>query len=127
MVDGAPFKETDEGITHQIVDLPTQGYKLLSRDYVQPQWVYDYVNSHLILLTDDYMVGRVPPPLLSPFVDEEAEGYMPKYATTIKCLQTAANKQFLPMEGMEDQAINDSQNILTDSIAYRNFTQQQIE
>lgn len=118
--DGAPFKETDEGITHQIVDRPTQGHKFLSRDYVQPQWVYDCVNSRLILPTDDYMVGRVPPPHLSPFVDEEAEGYLPEYAKTIKRLQTAAKQQVLPMAGMEDQAINDSQNILADAIAYRN-------
>lgn len=118
--DGAPFKETDEGITHQIVDRPTQSHKFLSRDYVQPQWVYDCMNSRLILPTDDYMVGRVPPPHLSPFVDEEAEGYMPEYAKTIKRLQAAAKQQVLPMAGMEDQAINDSQNILADAIAYRN-------
>lgn len=118
--DGAPFKETDEDITHQIVDRPTQGHKFLSRDYVQPQWVYDCVNSRLILPTDDYMVGRVPPPHLSPFVDEEAEGYMPEYAKTIKRLQAAAKKQLLPMAGIEDQDFNDSQNTLPDAIAYRN-------
>jgi pescadillo protein len=117
---GAPFKETDEGITHQIVDRPTQGHKFLSRDYVQPQWVYDCVNSRLILPTDDYMVGRVPPPHLSPFVDEEAEGYMPEYAKTIKRLQAAAKQQLLPMTGLEYQDINGSQNILPDAIAYRN-------
>jgi len=37
--DGSPFKERDEGITHQIVDRPTQGHIFLSREYVQPQWV----------------------------------------------------------------------------------------
>ncbi|KAE8720118.1 Pescadillo-like protein [Hibiscus syriacus] len=39
--DGAPFSEADDSITHLIVDRPSQGHVYLSRDYVQPQWVYD--------------------------------------------------------------------------------------
>jgi len=35
-------------------------------------------------------------------------------------LQTTTKQQVLPMTGMEDQAINDSQRILADAIAYRN-------
>lgn len=42
----------------QIVDRPTQGHIFLSREYVQPQWVYDCVNARIILPTEDYMVGR---------------------------------------------------------------------
>ena len=40
--------------------------------------------------------------------------------TSFKHLQTTTKKQVLPMTGMEDQAINDSQKILADSISYRN-------
>lgn len=42
----------------QIVDRPTQGHIFLSREYVQPQWVYDCVNARIILPTDAYLVGR---------------------------------------------------------------------
>ncbi|GLJ44207.1 hypothetical protein SUGI_0922970 [Cryptomeria japonica] len=117
---GAPFQETDESITHQIVDRPTQGHKYLSRDYVQPQWIYDCVNARLILPTEDYMVGRVLPPHLSPFVNNEVEGYLPEYAETIKRLQVAEKKQLLPMPGMEDQDMTDPQNMLADAVARRN-------
>lgn len=88
--EGAPFPESDESITHQIVDRPTQGHKFLSREYVQPQWVFDSVNNKFLLPTDAYVVGKSCPPHLSPFVDSEAEGYMPEYAETIKRMQAAA-------------------------------------
>nr|CAB3498966.1 unnamed protein product [Digitaria exilis] len=100
--EGAPFNEIDEDITHQIVDRPTQSHVFLSREYVQPQWVFDCVNARIILPTDGYLVGRVPPPHLSPFVDNDAEGYIPEYAETIKRLQAAARNEVLPLPGDED-------------------------
>jgi pescadillo protein len=42
----------------KIVDRPTQGHKYLSREYVQPQWIYDCINARIILPTEAYMVGR---------------------------------------------------------------------
>ncbi|PAN45543.1 hypothetical protein PAHAL_9G126400 [Panicum hallii] len=100
--EGAPFNEVDEDITHQIVDRPTQSHVFLSREYVQPQWVFDCVNARIILPTEGYLVGRVPPPHLSPFVDNDAEGYVPEYAETIKRLQAAARNEILPLPGDED-------------------------
>ena len=41
-------------------------------------------------------------------------------ATSFKHLQTTTKQQVLPMTEMEDQAINDSQKILVDVVAYRN-------
>lgn len=42
----------------QIVDRPTQGHKFLSREYVQPQWIYDCVNARILLPVEEYVVGR---------------------------------------------------------------------
>jgi len=89
--EGAPFPESDESITHQIVDRPSQTHKFFTREYVQPQWVFDSMNNKFLLPTDAYMVGKICPSHLSPFVDSEAEGYMPEYAETIKRMQAAAS------------------------------------
>uniref|UniRef100_A0A7N0UYE4 Pescadillo homolog n=1 Tax=Kalanchoe fedtschenkoi TaxID=63787 RepID=A0A7N0UYE4_KALFE len=117
--DGSPLKESDQSITHQIVDRPTQGHIFLSREYVQPQWVFDCVNARLLLPTEAYMVGRVPPPHLSPFVDNEAEGYVPEYAETIKRLQAAATKEVLPLPGVGKDDIADPQNLLVEGVINR--------
>ncbi|KAL2897375.1 Pescadillo-like protein [Bienertia sinuspersici] len=117
--DGAPFEESDPSITHQIVDRPTQGHMFLSREYVQPQWVFDSVNARIILPTEDYLVGRVPPPHLSPFVDNEAEGYTPDYAQKIKQLQAAAKKDVLPIPAIGNEDQDDTQNLLLDGVADR--------
>jgi pescadillo protein len=106
--EGAPFDETDEDITHQIVDRPTQSHVFLSREYVQPQWIFDCVNARTILPAEYYIVGRVPPPHLSPFVDNEEEGYVPEYAETIKRLQDAARNKVLPLPGLGDEAQENS-------------------
>ncbi|KAK4369313.1 hypothetical protein RND71_013105 [Anisodus tanguticus] len=117
--EGAPFKETDQSITHQIVDRPTQGHKFLSREYVQPQWIYDCVNARILLPVEEYVVGRIPPPHLSPFVDNEAEGYVPEYAETIKRLQAAARNEVLPMPGVGKEDLDDPQNLLVEGVIDR--------
>lgn len=117
--EGAPFKETDQSITHQIVDRPTQGHKFLSREYVQPQWIYDCVNARILLPVEEYIVGRIPPPHLSPFVDNEAEGYVPEYAETIKRLQAAARNEVLPMPGVGKEDLDDPQNLLVEGVIDR--------
>ncbi|GJY32910.1 retrovirus-related pol polyprotein from transposon TNT 1-94 [Tanacetum coccineum] len=53
---------------------PTQSHKFISRDYILLQWVFDCINARIIPLTKDYMVGKVLPPHLSPFVNNEADG-----------------------------------------------------
>ncbi|KAJ3544942.1 hypothetical protein NMY22_g2621 [Coprinellus aureogranulatus] len=74
---GSPFEESDESITHVIVDRPVVGKgdssaerELRSRrKYVQPQWVADSINAGKVLLEDTYAQGRALPPHLSPFGD----------------------------------------------------------
>jgi len=74
----APLQENDESITHQIVDRSFQKHQYLSRVYVQPQWVFDSVNERVLLPTAEYAPTATPPAHLSPFVDDEKEGYKPK-------------------------------------------------
>ncbi|KAL5572778.1 hypothetical protein UlMin_022375 [Ulmus minor] len=123
----APFDENDDSITHQIVDRPIQTRRILSRDYVQPQWIFDCVNARIILPTEAYLVGRVLPPHLSPFVDNEAEGYVPEYAETIKRLQAAARNQVLPLPsvGMED--LEDPQSLLAEGVIDRAEANEAVE
>ncbi|KAH6778707.1 pescadillo-like protein [Perilla frutescens var. hirtella] len=110
--EGAPFEEFDQSITHQVVDRPSQGHKFLSREYIQPQWIYDCVNARIILPTEKYIVGCVPPPHLSPFVDNEAEGHVPEYAEAIERLKAAERKEVLPLPGMGKEDLDDPQSLL---------------
>ena len=76
---GSPFEETDETITHVIIDrpsvgreeLPSQRELRLRRKYIQPQWIVDCINSGKILLEGPYGQGKTLPPHLSPFGEYE--------------------------------------------------------
>lgn len=70
---GATFDETDETITHQIVDRPQVSKQYMSRDYIQPQYVFDCVNQMTLLPVNKYFIGAVLPAHLSPFVDPNRE------------------------------------------------------
>ncbi|CAC5403274.1 PES1 [Mytilus coruscus] len=74
---GATYSEDDETITHQIVDRTEMPNQYLSRYYIQPQWVFDCINSRQLLPVEDYFIGAVLPPHLSPFVEEEEGDYVP--------------------------------------------------
>ncbi|RPD82655.1 hypothetical protein L226DRAFT_497727 [Lentinus tigrinus ALCF2SS1-7] len=82
---GSPFDESDESITHVIIDRPVvqksneteaERERRRRRKYVQPQWVVDSVNAGKILLEDLYAQGKTLPPHLSPF-GERADAYDP--------------------------------------------------
>ncbi|RXW24755.1 hypothetical protein EST38_g1054 [Candolleomyces aberdarensis] len=81
---GSPFNESDESITHVIIDrppvhkdeTPAQRELRLQRKYVQPQWVVDSINAGKSLLEDTYAQGKPLPPHLSPF-GESAGAYDP--------------------------------------------------
>ncbi|XP_016944040.3 pescadillo homolog [Drosophila suzukii] len=74
---GSAYDETDETITHQIVDRPSLATQYISRDYIQPQWVFDCVNQRTLLPTNKYFLGETLPPHLSPFVDSKRDTYIP--------------------------------------------------
>ncbi|XP_064553438.1 pescadillo homolog [Drosophila montana] len=74
---GATYDESDETITHQIVDRPSLSTQYISRDYIQPQWIFDCVNQRQLLPTNKYFLGEQLPPHLSPFVDAKRDTYIP--------------------------------------------------
>ncbi|XP_067011888.2 pescadillo homolog [Anabrus simplex] len=102
---GATFDESDESITHQIVDRPSIETQYLSRYYVQPQWVFDSVNARELLPVEKYFLGVVLPPHLSPFVDEsKKDQYIPP---ELRELQDPSLKQ-------QEQAEEDSEGSVED-------------
>jgi len=76
---GSTYQESDDRITHQIVDRGSQRSKphAASRYYVQPQWVFDCVNAKCLLPPDKYFPSVQLPPHLSPFVEEAPGEYVP--------------------------------------------------
>eukprot|EP00921_Rhytidocystis_pertsovi_P003473 GHVQ01006015.1.p1 GENE.GHVQ01006015.1~~GHVQ01006015.1.p1 ORF type:complete len:653 (-),score=73.14 GHVQ01006015.1:2830-4788(-) len=108
--DCSPIEQTDPRITHHVMDRPVQflqkvldpadSTRLLSREYIQPQWVCDSFNSRSLLPLHNYKAGETLPPHLSPFVDASSVG-----------LQAPQRK---PLEGMQNsgEAASEGQDAL---------------
>mmetsp|Transcript_79269 Transcript_79269/g.222471 ORF Transcript_79269/g.222471 Transcript_79269/m.222471 type:complete len:616 (+) Transcript_79269:109-1956(+) len=76
---GSTLNVGGKHITHQVVDRPPDSFdQREGREYIQPQWVFDSFNNGCQLPVALYAPGRAPPPHLSPFVDDQAEGYVPR-------------------------------------------------
>ncbi|KAN0019565.1 hypothetical protein ACTFIU_002781 [Dictyostelium citrinum] len=74
---GDKVKEVNQSITHQIVDRSNAVKVHNTREYIQPQWVFDSVNSKILLPYSEYTIGVIPPAHLSPFVEYEEDSYIP--------------------------------------------------
>lgn len=55
-----------------------------SRELIQPQWIFDSINSCICLPVSPYKAGIPPPPHLSPFVDDIKEGYVPQQRVVLQ-------------------------------------------
>jgi len=78
--ENSPFLSTYDGITHWVIDRPKiVGDRRMNVEYIQPQWIFDCVNSGFLLPVALYGPGAVLPPHLSPFVDDQEEGYTPAF------------------------------------------------
>lgn len=99
--EGAPLPENDDSITHQVVDRPSQKHRHLSREYIQPQWIFDCANNRILLPCAEYGPGNVPPPHLSPFVNHDEEGYVPEYAKALEELRNSEAGQVAALPGTE--------------------------
>jgi len=78
--DGKPYSEGDVSITHQVVDKDIDNSTMVpGREYVQPQWVYDSINSGILLPVHEYSSEvKELPPHLSPWVNDRRIGYVPE-------------------------------------------------
>ena len=76
-LDITPEQAQSPLFTHQIIDRPSLSSFLPSRQYIQPQWVFDCFNERFVLPIAPYAPGQALPPHLSPFVDDAKEGYVP--------------------------------------------------
>ena len=106
--EGSPLAKSDPTITHQVMDRPPPsaadgGLQVLyndinyshpgggrRREFIQPQWVFDSANARVLVRGELYAPGQALPPHLSPFVNEDEEGYVPEYGQQLKELREAA-------------------------------------
>ena len=121
---GSPFDESDETITHVIIDRPIserpnetqeERQRRLQRKYIQPQWVFDCINAGKILLEDKYAQGNPLPPHLSPFGDYEG-AYDPTAANPGDGIE-AAEKETDEDEGDPEVGEDEPESRLTALVA----------
>ncbi|XP_075745314.1 pescadillo homolog [Rhipicephalus microplus] len=100
---GSTFPENDPTVTHQIVDRPEIKKRFMNRYYVQPQWVYDCVNYRKLLPEQDYFMGEVLPPHLSPFVEEKEGDYVPPERLAMLRVQRGEEPVVSEEESMKEE------------------------
>jgi pescadillo protein len=117
----SPFTANDQAITHHIVDRPAASLSVLfpNREYVQPQWIFDSINLGMTAPVHRYRVGAILPPHLSPFVDDEEEGYVPKYKEEM--LKYISSESDNRKEKKSEQEANQEQEEESENIEKNSF------
>jgi pescadillo protein len=95
--EGSPYSIDSKEITHHVMDRNMDASKMQfskNRDFVVPQWVYDSINHQVDIPVSQYKPGSPPPPHLSPFVDNKAEGYIPKRQEEINEIKGVTEEVF---------------------------------
>lgn len=83
-----------------------------NREFIQPQWVLDSSNFLLRLPPSKYALGVSLPPHLSPWVNDEEEGYKPKYREDIEKLK---NGEMIEEEEEDDNFVETEKKDVTEA------------
>jgi len=83
--ENSAFKYNDKAITHYIVDRKPEFIEFVkNKEFIQPQWVFDCVNSCKLLPISEYEPGKSLPPHISPFFEYDNNEYKDKITKNIK-------------------------------------------
>jgi pescadillo protein len=92
-LDEAEAAKVYKKLTHIVMDrplAPAKATQFKTKEVVQPQYIVDALNNLLLLPTRPYKPGVPAPSHLSPFVDNEAAGYVPDRQREINTLAGVA-------------------------------------
>jgi pescadillo len=64
-----------------------------TREFIQPQWVFDSINARKLLPIKPYGPGVHPPAHLSPFVENLQERYAPQQRSTLEARPTCDDEE----------------------------------
>jgi len=75
--ENSPIQHDDPIITHYIVDRPKENMTMVpNKEYIQPQWILDCVNSAKLISIADYEPSKKLPAHISPFYEFSEEGHI---------------------------------------------------
>ena len=100
------FEENNQNITHVITDRENLNVpNMKTKEYVQPQWVYDSVNFNKLLNVKEYWHNvKELPPHISPFLDEkDTERYIPQREKELREMQQQQTQEIEEEQVQEDK------------------------
>ena len=116
--------DSGKGITHMCMDRPVSQIEK-GKEYVSPQYIVDCINNLFLLPTRPYMPGQVRLPFffnfsqpspahLSPFVDNEAEQYIPDRQREINTLAGVATAHIEAVDSSDESEKEDNKKVDSD-------------